>query len=138
MDIYEYEKSEFCVFCSFIQKLQGAAEELQSIMGDVLAASKPLIGQLEPLPANLIRSETRLLSRGILLLNKAIAEKKRSVEVREVMWNILPVQFSFSLASHRMRNYYRHTECRGTLSQTQTVIYTQLHFFECAGGFRAT
>lgn len=85
MDIYEYEKSEFCVFCSFIQKLQGAAEELQSIMGDVLAASKPLIGQLEPLPANLIRSETRLLSHGILLLNKAIAEKKRSVEVREVM-----------------------------------------------------
>nr|XP_024660949.1 nesprin-1 isoform X8 [Maylandia zebra] len=63
-----------------VKKLQGAAEELQSIMGDVLAASKPLIGQLEPLPANLIRSETRLLSRGILLLNKAIAEKKRSVE----------------------------------------------------------
>lgn len=54
-------------------------------MGDVLAASKPLIGRLEPLPASLIGSETRLLSRGILLLNEAIAEKKRSVEVREVM-----------------------------------------------------
>ncbi|XP_039874015.1 nesprin-2 isoform X3 [Simochromis diagramma] len=63
-----------------VKKLQGAAEELQSIMGDVLAASKPLIGRLEPLPANLIGSETRLLSRGILLLNEAIAGKKRSVE----------------------------------------------------------
>lgn len=84
MDIYEYEKSEFCVLFFVLQKLQGAAEELQSIMGDVLAASKPLIGRLEPLPANLIESETRLLSRGILLLNEAIAGKKRSVEVREV------------------------------------------------------
>lgn len=64
--------------------MQGAAEELQSIMGDVLASSKSLIGQLEPLPANLIESETRLLLRGILLLNEAIAGKKRSVEVREV------------------------------------------------------
>lgn len=80
-------KNQNFVFCFlfFFQKLQGAAEELQSIMGDVLAASKPLIGRLEPLPASLIGSETRLLSRGILLLNEAIAEKKRSVEVREVM-----------------------------------------------------
>ncbi|XP_063350729.1 nesprin-2 [Pelmatolapia mariae] len=67
------------IVCS-VKKLQGAAEELQSIMGDVLAASKPLIARLEPLPANLIASETRLLSRGILLLNEAIAGKKRSVE----------------------------------------------------------
>uniref|UniRef100_A0AAZ1XTJ4 KASH domain-containing protein n=1 Tax=Oreochromis aureus TaxID=47969 RepID=A0AAZ1XTJ4_OREAU len=67
------------IVCS-LKMLQGAAEELQSIMGVVLASSKSLIGRLEPLPANLIESETRLLSRGILLLNEAIAGKKRSVE----------------------------------------------------------
>ncbi|XP_027896962.1 nesprin-2a isoform X6 [Xiphophorus couchianus] len=65
--------------CSF-KRLQDAADELQSDAGDVLAASKALLGRLEPLSANLIKSETRLLSRDVLLLNQAILGKKRNLE----------------------------------------------------------
>ncbi|XP_054871829.1 nesprin-2 isoform X5 [Amphiprion ocellaris] len=63
-----------------VKKLQEAAEDLQGSVGEVLAVSKPLTGQLEPLPANLIQSETRLLSRDILLLNQAMSGKKKSLQ----------------------------------------------------------
>ncbi|XP_008295519.1 nesprin-2-like [Stegastes partitus] len=63
-----------------VQKLQEAAEELQRSVGEVLAVSKPLIGQLEPLAANLIQAETRLLSRDILLLNQAMSGKNTSLQ----------------------------------------------------------
>ncbi|KAM7367651.1 hypothetical protein PAMP_013936 [Pampus punctatissimus] len=64
-----------------VQKLQDAAKDLQSIMGDVLASSKPLFGHIEPLAANLIQSEIKLLSHDVLLLNQAISgEKKRLQE----------------------------------------------------------
>ncbi|XP_043962311.1 nesprin-2 isoform X2 [Gambusia affinis] len=65
--------------CSF-KRLQDAADELQSDAGDVLAASKALLRRLEPLPANLIKSEARLLSRDVLLLNQEISEKRRNLE----------------------------------------------------------
>ncbi|XP_073348713.1 LOW QUALITY PROTEIN: nesprin-2a [Pagrus major] len=61
------------------QQLQIAAMDLQSSVGDVLSASKPLIGRLEPLGANLIQSETRLLSREVLLLSQATSGKKKSL-----------------------------------------------------------
>ncbi|XP_028252465.1 nesprin-2a isoform X3 [Parambassis ranga] len=60
--------------------LQDAAEELQSGVGDVLAASKPLIGRLEPMAADLILSETRLLSREFLLLKQVVSGKKKSLQ----------------------------------------------------------
>ncbi|XP_026174095.1 nesprin-2a isoform X2 [Mastacembelus armatus] len=63
-----------------IEKLLVAAEVLHSSVGDVLAASKPLIGRLEPLAANLIQSETKLLSREVLLLSRAMSGKKKSLE----------------------------------------------------------
>ncbi|KAM7395095.1 hypothetical protein PAMA_006717 [Pampus argenteus] len=63
-----------------VQKLQDAAEDLQSIMGDVLASSKPLFGHIEPLAANLIQSEIRLLSHDVLLLSRAISGKKKSLQ----------------------------------------------------------
>ena len=69
--------------------LQGAAKDLQSIVGDVLAASKPLTGRLEPPAANLIQSETRLLSRDVLLLSQAMTGKKKSIQVRKLV-KILP------------------------------------------------
>ncbi|XP_069017780.1 nesprin-2a isoform X4 [Embiotoca jacksoni] len=62
------------------QKLQDDAEELQSSVGNVLAASKHLVGRLEPLAANLIQSETRVLSRDILLLNQVISGKRKSLQ----------------------------------------------------------
>lgn len=77
--------SSHCLFLfshTHQQQLQVAAEDLQSSMGDVLAASKPLIGQLEPLAANLIQSQTRLLSRDVLLLCQATSGKKKSLQVR--------------------------------------------------------
>ncbi|XP_078030046.1 nesprin-2a isoform X4 [Epinephelus lanceolatus] len=63
-----------------VEKLQDAAEDLQSSVGDVLAASKPLVGRLEPPAANIVQSETRMLSRDVLLLSQAVSGKKKSVQ----------------------------------------------------------
>ncbi|XP_037837524.1 nesprin-2 isoform X2 [Kryptolebias marmoratus] len=71
------EKDPQATLCS----LKGAAEELQSGVGDVLEVSKHLIGQLEPLASKLIRSEARLLTRDVLLLNQAVSRKTESLEV---------------------------------------------------------
>ncbi|XP_029965420.1 nesprin-2-like isoform X2 [Salarias fasciatus] len=65
---------------SSVKKLQDAAEELQSSMGDVLEASKHLIGRLEPPAVNLVVSETRLLSRDVLLLNKAMSGRLKRLQ----------------------------------------------------------
>ncbi|MED6292719.1 hypothetical protein CHARACLAT_003233 [Characodon lateralis] len=65
--------------CS-LKRLQDDAEELQNNAGDVLAASKGLLGRLEPLSANVIKSEARLLTRDILLLNQAISGTKKNLE----------------------------------------------------------
>ncbi|XP_035989542.1 nesprin-2 [Fundulus heteroclitus] len=65
--------------CS-LERLQAAADELQSNAGDVLAASKGLLGRLAPLPADLIKCDARLLTRDILLLNQEISGKKKSLE----------------------------------------------------------
>ncbi|XP_035534355.1 nesprin-2 isoform X4 [Morone saxatilis] len=63
-----------------VEQLQDAAEDLQSSVGDILAASKPLIGRLEPTAAYLIQSETRLLSRNVVLLSQAMSGKKKSLQ----------------------------------------------------------
>ncbi|KAI3364132.1 hypothetical protein L3Q82_010949, partial [Scortum barcoo] len=63
-----------------VQRLQDAAKDLQSSAGDVLAAYKPLTGRLEPLVVNLIQSETRLLSRDVLLLSQAMSGKKKILQ----------------------------------------------------------
>ncbi|XP_033991567.1 nesprin-2 isoform X3 [Trematomus bernacchii] len=63
-----------------LEKLRDAADDLQSSVGDVLAASKPLIGRLEPLAAHFIQSETRLLSRDVVLLSQAMSGKKKSLQ----------------------------------------------------------
>jgi len=68
--------------------LQEGAEELQSSVGDLLEVSKPLIGRLEPLAANLIQSKNRLLSRDILLMNQAVLGRKKCLEVRQLVFNI--------------------------------------------------
>ena len=41
-----------------------------------------LIGQLDPLAASLIQSETRLLSRDLLLLSQMLLGKQRRLQVR--------------------------------------------------------
>ncbi|XP_056219440.1 nesprin-2-like [Seriola aureovittata] len=63
-----------------VEKLQVVAEGLQSSVGDVLEASKPLMGRLGPPSANLIQSQTRLLSRDVLLLCQAMSGKKKSLQ----------------------------------------------------------
>uniref|UniRef100_A0AAQ6IQR6 KASH domain-containing protein n=1 Tax=Anabas testudineus TaxID=64144 RepID=A0AAQ6IQR6_ANATE len=63
-----------------VENLQDAADELQRSVGNVLEASKPLIGRLQPIAANLIKSETRLMSRDVLLLNWAVSRKMKSLQ----------------------------------------------------------
>ncbi|CAN9507959.1 unnamed protein product [Ophioblennius macclurei] len=65
---------------SSVKKLQAAAEELQSSMGDVLEVSKHLIGRLEPPAVNLVVSETRLLSRDVSLLNEATSGRLKRLQ----------------------------------------------------------
>ncbi|XP_070706002.1 nesprin-2a [Pempheris klunzingeri] len=83
--------------------LQGAAEDLQISVGDVLAASKPLIGRLDPLAANLIQSETRLLSRNVLLLSQAMSGKRKSLQEDSEQQNLF------------------HTRLQALKAQTQSV-----------------
>ncbi|XP_029351666.1 nesprin-2a isoform X2 [Echeneis naucrates] len=63
-----------------VAKLQVGVDVLQSSVGDVLEASKPLTERQRPPTANLIQSETRLLSRDVLLLCQAISGKKKSLQ----------------------------------------------------------
>ncbi|XP_046877069.1 nesprin-2-like isoform X4 [Hypomesus transpacificus] len=63
-----------------IKNLQGDIETLQPNIGEVLEASKMLIGQLDPLAASLIQSETRLLSRDLLLLSQMLLGKQRRLQ----------------------------------------------------------
>ncbi|XP_062415634.1 nesprin-2-like isoform X4 [Pungitius pungitius] len=63
-----------------VEKLQNAAEDLQSSVADVLGAFKPLIERLEPLATDVIQSETRQLSREVLLLIEAMSAKKKSLQ----------------------------------------------------------
>lgn len=65
------------------QQLQGSAENLQSKVGDVVAASKALTERLGPLAANLIQSETRVLSRDVLLLVEVTSGRVKSLQVRK-------------------------------------------------------
>ncbi|XP_030628013.1 nesprin-2a [Chanos chanos] len=59
-----------------ISALQDDIDALQNSVGEVLAASKQLIGQMEPCAAALIQSETRLLSRDVMHLSQILAGKK--------------------------------------------------------------
>ncbi|XP_023808480.1 nesprin-2 isoform X4 [Oryzias latipes] len=72
--------------------LESAANELQSTVGDVLMASKPLLDWLDPCAANLIHSETRLLSRDVLLLKQAVLAQKRSLEIHLQQQNLFQAQ----------------------------------------------
>ncbi|XP_067338852.1 nesprin-2 isoform X4 [Channa argus] len=63
-----------------IKKLQDATEDLQRRVGDVLAASKPLTGRLQPQAANVIKSEIRFMSCDVQLLCQAVTGKRKSFE----------------------------------------------------------
>ncbi|XP_029984215.1 nesprin-2a [Sphaeramia orbicularis] len=63
-----------------VEKFQDVAESVQTNVGNVLAASNPLISRLEPLARSLVQSQTRLLSRDVLLLSQAIAAKKKTLQ----------------------------------------------------------
>lgn len=58
------------------------ADDLQSMMGDVCAASEPLIEQLEPVAANWIKLELQHLSRDVLLLDRATSRTEEKLKVR--------------------------------------------------------
>ncbi|CAB1343039.1 unnamed protein product, partial [Coregonus sp. 'balchen'] len=55
-------------------------EDVQGSLGKVLEASKPLIGQTEPLVAAIIQSEARLLSRDLVLLGQALSGKRARLQ----------------------------------------------------------
>lgn len=58
------------------------ADDLQSMMGNVYAASEPLTKQLEPVAANWIKLELQHLSRDVLLLDRATWRTKEKLKVR--------------------------------------------------------
>ncbi|KAK6295335.1 hypothetical protein J4Q44_G00345610 [Coregonus suidteri] len=63
-----------------IKHQQVGFEDVQGSLGKVLEASKPLIGQTEPLVAAIIQSEARLLSRDLVLLGQALSGKRARLQ----------------------------------------------------------
>ncbi|XP_034018265.1 nesprin-2 isoform X1 [Thalassophryne amazonica] len=72
-------------------KLQDVTVDLQTLVEKLQVASKNLTEHLEPLAANLIQSETKLLSRDILLLSRAAEEKKTRVQDDLKQWKVFGV-----------------------------------------------
>lgn len=58
-------------------------EDLQSMRGDVCAASEPLIGQLAPVAETLIKLELRRLCCDVLLLGRATSRLEQKLKVRK-------------------------------------------------------
>lgn len=67
-----------CVLQSLLQR----ADTLQSDLEGVLEASKDLTVHLEPSAACLVQSESRLLSRGVQQLSRALTGKLGQLQVR--------------------------------------------------------
>ncbi|XP_051954461.1 nesprin-2-like [Xyrauchen texanus] len=69
-----------------ISVLEKDMDILQSSVGKVLEAAKLLIGQMELQSSQLIQSETRLLSRDLVHLGKALADSGAEVQVELEEW----------------------------------------------------
>uniref|UniRef100_A0AAY5KVL8 KASH domain-containing protein n=1 Tax=Esox lucius TaxID=8010 RepID=A0AAY5KVL8_ESOLU len=63
-----------------IKHQQVRLEDVQSCLKEVLVASKPLTGQMEPLVTSFIKSETRLLSHDLVLLSQALSKKQAQLQ----------------------------------------------------------
>ncbi|XP_051511030.1 LOW QUALITY PROTEIN: nesprin-2-like [Myxocyprinus asiaticus] len=88
-----------------INVLEKDMEILQSSVGKVLEAAKLLVGQMELQSAQLIQSETRLLSRDLVHLGKALAES--GAEVQEE----LEERRSFSPELESLEQQFKSFEC---------------------------
>ncbi|XP_054618423.1 nesprin-2 isoform X2 [Dunckerocampus dactyliophorus] len=107
-----------------VEKLQDLAEELQNSLADVLTLSKPLAGCLQPLPANLLQSENRLLSLEVLLLNQAIAAKKKSLQEDVDNYKHFHTQLE-ALEQQEQTRLYREDSCindRDTVKELLKLI----------------
>lgn len=57
------------------------AADLQSMLGDVRAASEPLVQRLEPAAASWVKVELQRLGRDVVLLERAAARTEEKLEV---------------------------------------------------------
>lgn len=71
-------------FGVLVQTLQERADALQCHLQEALEDSKDLIGHLEPSAAALVQAERRLLSRAVLRSGRALAAKRRGLQVRRL------------------------------------------------------
>lgn len=106
-------------------------------MGDVSASSKPLIGRVETLAAHFIQSETRILSRDVLLLSKAMSRTKRSLQVKKLQFiGLYNVTICIDIQSFSFSNYVNpHLICLMSLcvqedEEQHRVFQTQLEAIE--------
>ncbi|XP_014000581.2 nesprin-2a isoform X3 [Salmo salar] len=63
-----------------IKHQQVGFEDVQGSLGEVLEASKPLIGQAKPLVASIVQSKSMLLSRDLVLLGQALSGKRARLQ----------------------------------------------------------
>ncbi|XP_071226495.1 nesprin-2a isoform X1 [Salvelinus alpinus] len=63
-----------------IKHQQVGFEDVQGSLGKVLEASKPLIGQAEPIVAAIVQSKSMLLSRDLVLLGQALSGKRARLQ----------------------------------------------------------
>lgn len=87
---------------SLTEVAEVAAEGLQSIKGDVRAASEPLIGRLEAVAANLVKLELQHLSWDVLLLGQASKAAGEQICLRRLILKAKP-QSSINQTQSKVR-----------------------------------
>lgn len=100
---------------------------MQSMMGDVCAASEPLIEQLEPVAAKWIKVELQHLSRDVLLLDRATSRTKEKLKVETLL--VLPYFKGKSTEVARPHERLKHL-CPQEEREQQQLVQTRLEDVE--------
>ncbi|XP_076023194.1 nesprin-2a [Genypterus blacodes] len=123
---------------AMVQLLQKVTEDLQQSVSDAFAASKSLIGHLEPPAVNLIQSDTELLSHDVLLLSRALSGRKiclqEDLEQQETLHTCLAVlENELQNILHEVKPSMNDTNSVTVLSELSDLLLSLLDVSETSG-----
>ncbi|XP_036841097.1 nesprin-2 isoform X1 [Oncorhynchus mykiss] len=111
-----------------IKHQQVGFEDVQGSLGEVLEASKPLIGQAEPLVAAIVQSKSMLLSRDLVLLGQALSGKRaRLQEDLDQRHTISTSMDSLELQTEALRHMLTSNVCSMDSVKTALMALSHLH-----------
>ncbi|XP_052326819.1 nesprin-2 isoform X7 [Oncorhynchus keta] len=111
-----------------IKHQQVGFEDVQGSLGEVLEASKPLIGQAEPLVAAIVQSKSMLLSRDLVLLGQALSGKRaRLQEDLDQRHTISTSMDSLELQTEALRHMLTSDVCSMDSVKTALMALSHLH-----------